>query len=269
MLILTATPRRPSSTPVMNLLHLQDTLSLSKIRDVLIRSEDTIIFALIERAQFTHNPVIYRPAAFALNGYAGSFLSWFLLETESVHAKVRRYTSPDEHPFSPPDALPAPILAALDYPHVLHPNTININARVHDVYVQEIVPAIAAAGDDLNYGSAATRDIDALQALSRRIHYGKFVAEAKFGGPEHDKYVALIKAQDRAAILELLTDRDVEAKLLARLEKKAMAYGQDPESAETSKNYKVRPEVVRRVYEQFVIPLTKVVEVEYLLRRLD
>ena len=94
------------------------------------------------------------------------------------------------------------------------------------------------------------------------------MAEAKFIGPEHDQYVALIKAQDRVAIEELLTDRAVEAKLLARLEKKAMAYGQDPESSETSKNYKVRPEVVREVYEKFVIPLTKVVEVEYLLRRL-
>jgi hypothetical protein len=40
--------------------------------------------------------------------------------------------------------------------------------------------AIAAPGDDGNYGSAATLDVLALQALSKRIHYGKFVAEAKF-----------------------------------------------------------------------------------------
>lgn len=40
--------------------------------------------------------------------------------------------------------------------------------------------AIAAPGDDGNYGSAATIDVLCLQALSKRIHYGKFVAEAKF-----------------------------------------------------------------------------------------
>lgn len=40
--------------------------------------------------------------------------------------------------------------------------------------------AIAAPGDDGNYGSAATLDVLCLQALSKRIHYGKFVAEAKF-----------------------------------------------------------------------------------------
>jgi hypothetical protein len=39
---------------------------------------------------------------------------------------------------------------------------------------------IAAPGDDGNYGSAATLDVLCLAALSKRIHYGKFVAEAKF-----------------------------------------------------------------------------------------
>lgn len=39
---------------------------------------------------------------------------------------------------------------------------------------------IAAAGDDNNHGSAVTLDVLVLQALSKRIHYGKFVAEAKF-----------------------------------------------------------------------------------------
>ena len=34
-------------------------------------------------------------------------------------------------------------------------------------------------------------------------------------------------------------------------------------------SYKVRPEVVAQLYEQWVMPLTKEVEVDYLLRRLD
>ena len=36
-------------------------LSLRNIRDVLIRLEETIIFGLIERAQFRHNRIIYEP----------------------------------------------------------------------------------------------------------------------------------------------------------------------------------------------------------------
>lgn len=39
---------------------------------------------------------------------------------------------------------------------------------------------LTAPGDDFNYGSAATLDVQCLQALSQRIHYGKWVAEAKF-----------------------------------------------------------------------------------------
>lgn len=39
---------------------------------------------------------------------------------------------------------------------------------------------ITTAGDDSNYGSAGVLDVLCLQALSKRIHYGKFVAEAKF-----------------------------------------------------------------------------------------
>ena len=34
-------------------------------------------------------------------------------------------------------------------------------------------------------------------------------------------------------------------------------------------SYKVRPEVVAQLYEQWVMPLTKEVEVQYLLARLD
>ena len=49
------------------------------------------------------------------------------------------------------------------------------------------------------------------QALSKRIHYGKFVAEAKFLAAE-DRYRALIAAQDEEGIMDALTDRAVEQK---------------------------------------------------------
>ncbi len=51
-----------------------------------------------------------------------------------------------------------------------------------------------------------------LQALSKRIHYGMFVAEAKFR-KQTAEYTQLIQRQDGDAILELLTDRAVELKV--------------------------------------------------------
>lgn len=79
--------------------------------------------------------------------------------------------SPDEYAFTSP--LPEPILPQLDYPEFLFPNDVNINEKIMDVYVNHLIGAICPEGDDKNYGSAATKDIDCLQALSRRIHYGK------------------------------------------------------------------------------------------------
>lgn len=81
-------------------------LSLDNIRNQLIRLEDTIIFcalscccstsslttALIERAQFAHNPKIYKAGAFkAETHYDGSWLEWFLLETESFHGELNAH----------------------------------------------------------------------------------------------------------------------------------------------------------------------------------
>ena len=51
-----------------------------------------------------------------------------------------------------------------------------------------------------------------LQALSKRIHYGMFVAEAKFR-KQTAEYTQLIQRRDADAIMALLTDRAVELKV--------------------------------------------------------
>ena len=51
------------------------------------------------------------------------------------------------------------------------------------------------------------------QALSKRIHYGKFVAEAKFRAKPQE-YAALIRQKDTDALMALLTDEAQEAKVL-------------------------------------------------------
>ncbi|ORX70123.1 chorismate mutase [Linderina pennispora] len=279
-----------------NLLILGKAPTLSELRNTLVRLEDTIIFALIERSQFKHNNAVYKAGAMQFkDGYSGSFLTWFLKEVEQVHAKVRRYQSPDEYPFT--SNLPDPILPPLDYPPVLvDPEHININDEIFDVYVNTVVPGITAVGDDKNYGSSATRDIECLQALSRRIHYGKFVAESKFQDPStHEEYVKHIKEKNRDKLMELLTNEKVEEQLLKRLKVKALIYGQDlssaidnstpnapgnssctsvcnicddPDSPDRAKS-RVDYDLVVSLYRDYVIPLTKEVEVEYLLHRLD
>ncbi|ORE06286.1 chorismate mutase [Rhizopus microsporus var. microsporus] len=245
-----------------------DTYSLDKLRSTLIRLEDTIIFALIERAQFALNQCVYERGALEFNGATGekSFLEYFFWETEKVHAKVRRYTSPDEYAFTSP--LPDPILPPLQYDEFLYPNDINVNNRIMDIYIKDILPVICKKGDDMNYGSSATKDIEALQALSKRIHFGKFIAESKFRS-NPSEYIKLALAEDREKIDKLLTNKQVEAKVLERLHRKALVYGQtlDEEQEGTSKHLRIPVELVVNLYKQWVIPLTKQVEVDYLIIR--
>ncbi|KAI9229991.1 MAG: chorismate mutase [Piptocephalis tieghemiana] len=246
-------------------------LPLSTLRSTLIRLEDTIVFALIERAQFKQNLAIYDPKAPEYASFSSSFLEHFLHKIESVHATVRRYESPDEYAFTGP--LPEPILPPLVYPKILAPNHVNYTGEIMNRYINEFIPSLCAPGDDRNHGSSATTDIECLQAISRRIHYGKFIAEAKFREDEAG-YTRLILAGDTEGIMKSLTVPSVEAALLRRLRRKAEIYGSDItedgviQPKNEKGNEKVDPDVVVRLYERFIIPLTKDVEVDYLMQRL-
>lgn len=238
-------------------------LQLEHIRGVLVRLEETIIFGLIERAQLRLNPIIYVKNGLG-EALGGESLVGFLLhECERSHAKVRRYTSPDEHPFY--NDLPAPILPPLKYDNPLHPNTVNINPRIRAAYEQEIVPLICKPGDDHQYGSSAVNDVALLQALSKRIHYGKFVAESKYRQAPH-VFDPQIKAGDEKALWEAITVREVEEQLFDRVRRKATRYGEELIAAgETT----VAPETVVLIYQKWIVPLSKQVEVLYLLQRLS
>jgi hypothetical protein len=80
-----------------------DPLSLDRIRTILTRLEDTILFSLIERAQFAHNPKMYQKGVFPelkAAGFDGSWLEWFLTEIETFHGAsylLQRSASPPAH----------------------------------------------------------------------------------------------------------------------------------------------------------------------------
>ncbi|KAF5382502.1 hypothetical protein D9615_002861 [Tricholomella constricta] len=294
---LLSTRRVQDKMQSQNFMLVEDPLSLDRIRSVLTRLEDTIIFSLIERAQFTHNPRIYQRGAFQELkdlGFEGSWLEWFLKEIETFHAKARRYTSPDEYPFTAD--LPKPVLPPLSFPKILYPNEVNVNPSILSFYTRAIVPRITRRAtlalatlkrangiigddefeDDGNYGSAATIDVEVVQSISKRVHYGKFVSESKFiDNPA--AFITHIQNRNRPALEALITKPEVERKLLLRLQKKAATYAQDigldTEPTINGDGHingmgKIDVDGVVDLYESFIIPLTKEVEVEYLLHRL-
>lgn len=300
-----------------------DILSLDSIRSSLIRQEETIIFALIERSQYRHNPIVYERGGFgSLGAFAGStpvqeggqedvnlsFLEYMLVGTEVLHCGVRRYTSPEEHAFFPerlPDG-PIAALPQLDYPKDLLSNIggamgINFNPILLRKYIDVMVSQLSRSGDDEQHGSTVLSDIAALQALSRRVHYGKFVAESKYrANPE--EYQRLVEAGDAQGVMKLLTNEAVEEQVLRRAKIKAATYGREPllakiptlecsdttsivaaaaasavvaaveamekqQDGKTKVRGKVDPAVIESIYRDIIIPLTKDVEVAYLFRR--
>lgn len=63
-------------------------LTLEGIRSSLIRQEDSIIFSLLERAQYCFNVETYDPSAFSMDGFQGSLVEYMVRETEKLHAQV-------------------------------------------------------------------------------------------------------------------------------------------------------------------------------------
>ncbi|XP_048139906.1 chorismate mutase 2 isoform X2 [Rhodamnia argentea] len=217
-------------------------MTLETVRDSLIRQEDTIIFSLIERTKYPINVGAYDKTKTAVSECSDSLVEFMVKETEAAYAKI------------------------------LHPAaaSINVNSTIWEVYFSQLLPLITVPGDDGNYATSAVSDLACLQALSRRIHYGKFVAEVKFKDAPK-KYESAICSQDRDALMKLLTFETVEERVKKRVAKKAMLFGQEVSLDDNydEKKLKIDPAIVSRLYEEWVMPLTKLVEVEYLLRRLD
>lgn len=216
------------------------------------------------------------------------------------------------------------MIASLTFPSILHVPaashpSVNVNAQILQFYVDKIAPALTGGKrrleDDGNYGSAATRDVEVLQALSRRIHFGQpsslspdqrhpskgtpkahtlpagmFVSESKFLSSPAD-FIPHILAQppNTDALTALIYKPEVEARLLVRLANKARVYGgeydADGRVVEAKEGVgKINIEDVVGMYRDYVIPLTKDVEVgapsiaaavadtnkvDYLIHRLD
>ncbi|MBD3316808.1 MAG: chorismate mutase [Chitinivibrionales bacterium] len=227
--------------------------------------EETIILKLIDRAQFLINSSVYAPGQSGMEESEGeSLFDLRLRYTEEMDALFGRYCVPEERPFNVdlPDprrkvTLPPTCLNINDF------NKVSLTAEIRKRYI-ELVPRICGLGDDGQYGSSVEHDIHALQAISRRIHYGAlYVAEAKYqSAPQH--YRNLIERRDTEALTALLTRKEVEEQILERISHK-VAYLQA--EADRAVRKIIDPEEVLTFYRDHVIPLTKKGEVLYLLHR--
>jgi chorismate mutase len=238
---------------------------LERITTLLEGLEETIIFKLIDRAQFRLNAVVYRPGVSGFSGAAKqSLFSLRLRYQEEMDARFGRFCVAEERPFC--TRLPRPRRKVNLPPTGLcieDINAVNLSEKILAAYLG-LVSLICRKGDDGHYGSSVEHDVYALQAIARRIHYGAlYVAESKFLR-DRRVYAKLVRAKDAPGLLSLLTRPDVEDRIVERIRAKV-------DSAQVLVNrtsrHVIDPDVVLAFYRDSVIPLTKEGEVTYLLNR--
>ena len=220
------------------------------IRPTLVRLEDSIILSLFERSQHKLNSAAYMPGQIKIPGFDGSFFNFLLEGTEKIHAQAGRYAHPQEYPFS--KNTPKPIAEKETTGIPIVETGINANDKIFNLYFNSL-KRICEEGDDLHYGSSVVADINALQHLSRRIHFGMYVAESKYQS-DPQGYDKLIENKDTDGIMEKLTNLEVERRIMKNVSDKG-------------ERYNVDPEFVSEFFIDKIIPLTKEIEVDYFYRR--
>ncbi|CAD7065707.1 unnamed protein product [Tilletia caries] len=239
----------PSSPPA-------EYLNLTKIRNVLERMEDLIILALIQRVQYPYDPSLY----VRQEGKKAPKLDWFLQGEEALLALTGQWQLPDQVPFAPLGKLPQPVFSPLpQYPIVLHGSAsyISLNAELKKAYLTSTLPSLNLPRQSPSAVAGPTLSADAswLHLLSSRIHLGVYVAESKYIS-NATLFTEPIRARDRTELNLLVTNQTVEDANVARVQVKATGYGAPAEA-------------VGGLYRNVLIPLTKEVEVGYLLGRLS
>lgn len=242
-----------------------EALDLEYIASRLQALEETIIFAVLERIQFRHNPTCYRPGK---SGFPDrddkSLFDLRLIVHEQMDSRFGRYLFPEERPVNV--GLPG---AERAIPEARFPlaiddfNRINLSREISEGYLA-FLPGVCEPGQDGQYGSCIERDLIALQAMIRRVHYAAFyVAESKFRA-EPEIYSELISRRDRTALMQRLTRPEVEERILDRVAEKS---GRLQEISDFSLRKMLDPKEITELYRRLIIPLTKEGEVAYLLAR--
>lgn len=243
-----------------------DKFDLSVVAERLEALEETIIFRILDRAQYKLNSAVYTKGAFSLPNQEkdASLLDYMHKFSERVFAQLGRFTSAEEKPFFADTVWTADVAVRHEKDALCEDAAANINltAKIKERYVA-FVNKFCEDGDDGEYGSAAEADVAALAAISKRIHYGSFyVAQSKFS-TNPDGYIQAAR-NGEADVKKLLVRREVEEKIAARVTQKC----EKIQSAYTSEfRKKINPKLIEEFYSETIIPLTVSGETEYILRR--
>ncbi|MEI8094550.1 MAG: chorismate mutase [Spirochaetales bacterium] len=241
------------------------TLTLDAIASRLAGLEETLIYKLLDRAQFATNAEAYVPAK---SGFApveaSSLFELRLYHQEKLDAKFGRYLIPEERPFYLGLPKPRRLPPQGRWPFPLQDlETVNVTGAIREGYLG-LLGQLCGTGDDGQWGSAVEHDVICLQALARRIHFGAlFVGESKFN-EDPDKFRRLVDTGDDDGLMAAITRAEVEERVLARVRAKVVAV---QSVSDPGLRRLVEPELLVGCFRDVIIPLTKEGEIRFLHQR--
>ena len=242
-----------------------ETLDLDIIAAHLEGLEETLIHRFLDQAQFRRNAVAYQAGKSGFRGGGTESLFHIRLRyQERTDAEFGRYLVPEERPYHRDLPEPRRAVSLPEVPlRIPDYDSVNLTTQIAAAYLPWL-DTLCAAGDDGQYGSSVEHDVYAIQALSRRVHYGAlYVAESKYRLAPAE-FCSLISRGDKAGLIGKLTRPEVEHRVLTRVAQKA-------EYLQARINPTVRiavdPRVIVGFFRTTVIPLTKEGEVRYLVSR--
>merc|ERR550539_225777 len=273
--------------------------------------DDTIISALVDRAQYPLNTNTYQPNEREtktlplgvdpnnefLQGRQQqlSQLETILIGTEVLHGMTGKFNDPTECAFFP-ECLPSS--------QQLSTGDTNLNKSLLQTYIDSLVSTIAKKEHNVhNDGSSVLTDVALLQALSKRIHYGKCTAERKYQS-NTEEFDHLIESNDVDGVRALLSDTWFDSRVVMEAKLKFISRGrgamltkegdedeQSERSAETkfvataaasaatwaleaikergleNSFDKLELSTIEDLYTNVILPMTVDVEVTYLLQK--
>ncbi len=235
-------------------------MDLERIRERLIELEDIIIRGLCERANYHQNLIIYEHNCKKFNyknGFQGTYLDFMFRNIENVHSISGRYDAFDERPYFKgldESMVERSYKNDISKELVDFSKKINFSPWIKIVYLN-FIGDLCRSGDDKNYGDTALNDISNLQAISKRIHYGIMVMEAKYQSNK-ELYQKLFEEKNDLAIVNALKNTLVEENILKRILEKTEKMGFS------------KPEIIMNFFKNIIIPMTIQIEMEYIYEKI-
>eukprot|EP01135_Chromosphaera_perkinsii_P002012 Nk52_evm59s215 gene=Nk52_evmTU59s215 len=231
---------------------LSGAVDLEYCRNAIEPLEDSIIRAVVERAQYALNSIVYKIGGVPINKGETkmSYLEFVMRGIERVHAMAGRYDACDETPFF--DSETSSISDRKMIPSCLAAEKVSMNLEILQRYIDLLPGLCTEHREDGDYLESCVRDVIVLQAISRRVHFGCFFIEIKY---KEDKngYDKLVSRKDTDGIIKKLRDPEQENRILERVKVKAT-------------RLQLNPDNFVALFKDFIIPLTIKSQVDHLYR---